>query len=958
MQIPKQSDTDLCDRVIVASVPDVKTETPSKRDQPDDATQSRRQMDELSLKLHNTEKRYSALFQAIDDGFCIIEKIDGEAGAPADFRYIEANPAFDTLTGGIHKVGKTLRQLIPDGCEEFLQTYDTVCTTGKPTRFESELIVPGRSLELYAFLLNDETYCRVGVSFKDITERKRTEELLRRNHDTFTNMIEKAPFGLYVIDAQFRLQQVSAAAQKVFSQVRPLIGRDFEEVLRMVWSDPFASEALGHFRHTLATGESYSAPNTTQLRHDIPDVESYDWWVERIMLPDGQFGVACYFYDISEREKAEHALRDSEERYRNLFNSIDEGFCIIEMIFDENNKPLDYTFLEVNPTFERQTGLLGATGKRIRALLPDIEPYWIETYGKVALTGEPIRLTHEVKALNVVIDVYGCRVGGFESRKVAVVFNNISERKWAEETLRLSEERYRSLFDVSPMAIYSIDIQGHIQQFNRHAVELWGREPTLGDTDERFCGSFKLFLPDGTYLPHDRCPMATVMSGEISEARDAEVIIARADGSRITVVVNIRALKNERDEIIGAINCFYDITERSQLEQKTKEQAQSLIDLDRRKDEFLAMLSHELRGPLAPLANAVKIITLQQNLDPNYQLACNVIEHQIGQLKHLIDDLLEVSRITTGGVQLRRDWITAKDIVERAVETAQPVIEHRGHQFTITVPPQAIWLNADIARLEQVIVNLLINAAKYTIQGGHIWLTVQQENDVVSIRVRDTGIGIPPELLPNIFDLFTQAERSLARSEGGLGLGLCLVKRLVELHGGTVEVQSKVGQGSEFIVRLPGTLTYLPALMLSPPPQVPITQSFKKSCRVLIVDDNVDLVDTQSLLLKMSGHDVFTAHDGFAALEAAINFHPDVVLLDIGLPRLDGFEVAKRIRQQPALKNIVLVAITGYGQEKDRLRSKEAGFDYHLTKPAKFDEVHKILANVLERDEVSTDEMS
>jgi signal transduction histidine kinase/CheY-like chemotaxis protein len=369
----------------------------------------------------------------------------------------------------------------------------------------------------------------------------------------------------------------------------------------------------------------------------------------------------------------------------------------------------------------------------------------------------------------------------------------------------------------------------------------------------------------------------------------------------------------------------------------------SLADLHRRKDEFLAMLSHELRNPLAPIANAVQLLRLQGNESPLQQQARSIIERQVNQLARLVDDLMEVSRITTGRVHLRNEQVVMNSIVERAVETARPLIDRHNHEFTVSLSSVPIWLHADTARLEQVIVNLLTNAAKYTADGGRISLSVQQVGDECVLLVRDTGVGIAPELLPRIFDLFTQAERSLDRSQGGLGIGLALVHRLVELHGGRVEVNSSLGRGSDFVVRLP---VAIPAAPQSASTGTEAAPQSGPSLRVLVVDDNVDTAESLALLLKALGHDVRTAHTGTTALAAAIDYNPNVVLLDIGLPELDGFQVAQLIRQQLAHKNTVLVAMTGYGQEADRQRSQEAGFDHHLVKPADFKNVRQILASV------------
>jgi CheY-like chemotaxis protein len=280
------------------------------------------------------------------------------------------------------------------------------------------------------------------------------------------------------------------------------------------------------------------------------------------------------------------------------------------------------------------------------------------------------------------------------------------------------------------------------------------------------------------------------------------------------------------------------------------------------------------------------------------------------------------------------------------VATVRSLIDQRKHELTVSLPTQAIWLHADAARLEQVVVNLLTNAAKYTDRAGRIWLTVQPEGEEAVLRVRDTGVGIAPEILPRIFDLFTQAERTLDRSQGGLGIGLALVQRLVELHGGTVAASSVLGQGSEFVVRLP---MVPPAEPRPLPPPTDQAKPTVPSLRVLVVDDNADTVTTLAMLVQESGHEVRTAFDGLAVLEAALDYRPNVVLLDIGLPGLNGFEVAKRLRQQPALQDAVLVAMTGYGQESDRQRSQEAGFDHHLVKPADLGKVLQILATASDK---------
>ncbi len=518
---------------------------------------------------------------------------------------------------------------------------------------------------------------------------------------------------------------------------------------------------------------------------------------------------------------------------------------------------------------------------------------------------------------------------------ILLAIEDISERKQAEVAVQTSEVRYRRLFETAKDGILILDAKTEkILDANPFMTELlfYSQEALVGKelweiglfSDKSANEAAFRELQQHGYIRYDRLPLET-KHGKKAEVEFVSNIY-QADG-RTVAQCNIR-----------------DISERSRLERRLKEQTEALADLHRRKDEFLAMLSHELRSPLAPISNAVHLLRLRKNEDSLQQSARTIIERQLTQLTRLVDDLMEVSRITTGRVQLRHDRIVVSGIVERAVETARPLMNQRRHELTVSLPPQPIWLYADASRLEQVVVNLLTNAAKYTDEGGHIWLTVQEEGEDCVLRVRDTGVGIAPELLPRIFDLFTQAERSLDRSQGGLGIGLALVQRLVEMHQGRVEAHSSLGQGSEFVVRLPVMLT--PAPQSSPPTEN--TKLIGPSLRVLVVDDNVDTVGSLVMLLRESGHDVRTAHDGPTALEAALDYRPNVVLLDIGLPKIDGYEVAKRLRQQPMLRNVVLVAMTGYGQESDRQRSLDAGFNHHLVKPADFGNVQEILATVSE----------
>jgi signal transduction histidine kinase len=378
---------------------------------------------------------------------------------------------------------------------------------------------------------------------------------------------------------------------------------------------------------------------------------------------------------------------------------------------------------------------------------------------------------------------------------------------------------------------------------------------------------------------------------------------------------------------------------------------QALREADRRKDEFLAVLSHELRNPLAPILNAVHILRTKTGGDPEIEWSRDVIERQAGNLTRLVDDLLDVSRITQGKINLRMEPVDLSTIVARAVETMRPLIDARQHELVLDLPAEPLRVLGDATRLAQAVGNLLSNAAKYTETGGRIRLAIERSppqegrDESVVIRVSDTGAGIPPAMLPRVFDLFTQADRTRDRAEGGLGIGLAVVQRLVELHSGTVSALSDgEGKGSEFIVQLP----LLDGVFTAPakPVEAPRIQAPLRRRRILVADDNVDAAQALAILLTNAGSEVEVAHDGAEAVEVAKRFRPEVALLDIGMPKLDGYGAARGIREQPWGHEVVLIALTGWGQKEVRDRTQEAGFDAHLVKPADFAAIARLLTEL------------
>ena len=770
------------------------------------------QRERLFREVQAANARMKDIFDQTPAFMCVL-------GGP-DHVYELINERYLQLVGNRDLVGQSIRaalpELVPQG---FLELLDGVYRTGEPFTGAGVHVMlqrhPGAPLEerlldlvFTALRDGDGTITGVLVHGIDQTDRKLAELRLFESRERAAKLVGQAAVGVVEMDRQGCITLVN---QKYCD----MLGYSEAELLGMTVADVTAPDALPASRAALdglAAGGPGFVIDKHYRRKDgslMPATSS----VNTLRGPAGEYqGVVAIVLDTTAGRQAAENLRASEERYRTLFESMDQGFAILEMIFDDDHAPLDYRFLEMNAMFERHTGLADAHGKTAREVAPGLDRFWFDTYGRVALSGEAVRFESEAAAMGRWFDVYATRIGGSGSRKVALLFTDITARRHSEEQLRR-------------------------------------------------------------------------LAADLSEA-------------------------------------------------------------DRRKTEFLATLAHELRNPLAPIRNGLGVMRLAGHNPATVARVRDMMERQVGHMVRLIDDLLDVARISGGKLELRCERADLKELLASAVETSLPLVEAGQHRLEVDLPAEAMMVDADVTRIAQVVANLLNNAAKYTPAGGRIVLSLRREGGMALISVADTGIGIPADALESIFDMFQQVDRHIERAQGGLGIGLSLVRRLVEMHGGSVTAASAgAGRGSSFEVRLPlaAAAPGDPAAQRGHDGAVPDRSG---GVRVLVVDDNVDAALTLSMILEAGGHTTRVAHDGVAALAAAQEFQPQVAFLDIGMPGMNGYDTASALRGMPGLEGMMLVALTGWGTESDRQRSSEAGFDHHLTKPAQLQAVQDLVSSL------------
>jgi len=760
-----------------------------------------------------TDQRMTEVFRLAPAFMCVL------GGPQHVFEFV--NERYLALVGDRPLLGlpaaRAVSELVPQGLMSML---DRVYRTGEPYT-ATDLCVrlqrtPGappeeRIVDLVFIALRDGAGRVTGLLGHgvDQTHRKLAEIALHDSRERFEKIVSQAATGVVEMDTSGRITLVNQRfCQMLRYAETELLGRSIldataPESVAATWQ---ALQGL------LADGRGFQI-DKHYLRKDGSTMSATSS-VNAVRGADGEYqGVVAIVLDTTESKRAAAALRVSQERYRNLFEAMDQAFCIVELEFDGAGRAVDWVYLETNPAFVAQTGVSDAIGRRLRSFVPDPEGWWLDELGEVARTGQARRIEREVHSGDGHwLDVYLTRVGGSGSDKVAVLFRDISERKAADATLR-----------------------------------------RLAD---------------------------------------------------------------------------------------------DLAETDRRKTEFLATLAHELRNPLAPIRSGLGVMRLNRDLPAGMTRVREMMERQVTHMVHLIDDLLDVARISGGKLNLRKERVSLNGVLASAVETSLPLIEAAHHALAVDLPDEVLLVDADATRIAQVVSNLLNNAAKYTPAGGRIGLTLREQGGQAVIAVSDTGIGIPAHALLSVFDMFSQVGSGAERAQGGLGIGLSLVRQLVEMHGGSVEAQSGgPGNGSRFTVRLPlapGTATQHASAGDTAPAAAPDSAGL----RVLVVDDNVDAALTLAMILDIEGYATRVAHSGMQALEVAAAFLPAVIFLDIGMPGMDGYDTACALRRMPALDEPCLVALTGWGSEHDRARSREAGFDHHLTKPVDLGTVQQLLAGM------------
>lgn len=758
----------------------------------------------------------------------------------------------------------------------------------------------------------------------EISAQARAEEL----HVTLASIGE----GVITTNAQGRILYLNRSAENLTGWKEfDAAGQPLETVYRLV--DQATNSAIPRaVPDVFLDEEPLRRPAPAMLVGRNGMGRSIDETISPIRNATGELiGAVLIFRDVGEQRRSQDELRQSEQRFVRFMQHL-PGLAWI--------KDLQGRYSYVNDAAEKAFGmprseLIGKTDREI--FRPETAALFVE-HDRLALRSEAgVRLIETLAdeagmPHHSIVHKFPIPDGDGRTSLVGGIAIDVTDRLNAEQELRRHKERLELAQRAGRIGSFEWQISTGEVEWSAMEEELLGLPPGS------FNGSFEHWKRAIHSDDRKRVVAECFRSVRTRTDLDLQFRIVRPDGELRWIAVRGKIYADDQGQPLRMVGVNVDITER-----KLAELARQ--DADRRKDVFLATLAHELRNPLAPVQNSLELLKFPGVDQDTARQARDMMERQVQQLVRLVDDLLDVSRVMRGKIDLRTERVQLPDIVSRAAEMVQLLMQQHRHTLTIELPNEPMTLNADPIRLSQVLSNLLTNAAKYTEPQGTIVLSARRDDSQLVISVRDNGIGISRDMLPHVFELFVQADQAIARAQGGLGIGLTLVKNLVELHGGTIEANSQgPGHGSEFIMRLPLLATDEAGSNGIPSGIAP--SSPRRRRRLLVVDDNQDAARSLAMLLRVQGHDVMVSHDGPSALQVGETFHPEMVFLDLGMPGMDGYEVARRFRRHPGLQHVVLTALTGWGQTEDRRRTAEAGFDHHLVKPAEITELDRVISQL------------
>ena len=754
---------------------------------------------------------------------------------------------------------------------------------------------------------------------EEIAERQHTQEALRQSEERIRSLFASAPMAIFVCDQNGVIEEYNLRAVELWGRA-PVRGVEKQCGSLKLWLPD--GTRLPHARspimEVLRTGDPVF---NVEVSIERPDGSRLPVLVNFAALKNAQGGIngaITSFMDISARKKMEDTLRTSEERFRALVTASSDAVYRMspdwsEMLFLQGRQFIaemqasSGTWLQKYIAPDDQAQVMAAVNEAIRARTQfELEHRVRRVDGSLGWTFS--RAVPLFDANGEIIEWFGAA-------------SDITERKWAMEALREAGERFHFLAESMPQKLFTAKPDGNIDYINRQWTDYTGL------TFEKIRdGGSKQFIHADDLEETARCWRQALAAGTVLQL---EHRCCRQDGEYRWHLTRANPMRNAEGTISMWIGSSTDIHE--------------VKEADTRKNEFLAMLAHELRNPLAPLRSMIETMKRAEGNSDLIKPALATMDRQVRHMTRLIDDLLDVSRISRNKIVLVPEEIELASVIHQVVEASRSAPDADRRALTVTLPPQPVYLRADPVRLAQVFGNLLHNAYKFTGPGGRISLSAEMQGEEVVVTIRDSGVGITADMLPNIFEMFTQGDQSLERSQGGLGIGLTLVRRLVTMHGGSVQASSDgANRGSEFVVRLPALSKK--TKMASPDRPASESNATPAARRILVVDDNHDAADALSMLLTLSGNETHLAFDGEEAVQAAETFRPEVILLDLGMPKLNGYDAARRIREQPWGKGMLLVAMTGWGQDEDRRKTASAGFDAHLVKPVELSALIQVLA--------------